>query len=235
MQREVHLGYLYDDVGHGGPFHLIEKETAVTIVTPFMEVVEEIVAMHLKKQADYGRTGDPFANVRASADFGVDAWKGCMIRANDKMRRIQSFAIKGSLENESLEDSLLDLAVYSIIALVLRREQVAKENFDTLMENLPLVELEEPTDAALRALEAPELRTGEPVVEWAQGNYIQWGEVVAKLDRGQINEFHCVKKHHDSAATSKTALLKRQPHLRCQLIDLDDGRTEMVVTLWSIE
>ena len=94
------------------------------MTTPFLEIVDEIVAMHNKKQADYGRTGDPFANVRASTDFGVDAWKGCMIRANDKMRRIQSFAVKGSLENESLEDSLLDLAVYSIIALVLRREQV---------------------------------------------------------------------------------------------------------------
>jgi hypothetical protein len=233
MQREVHLGYLYDDVGHGGPFHLIEKETAVT--TPFMEVVEEIVAMHNKKQADYGRTGDPFANVRASADFGVDAWKGCMIRANDKMRRIQSFAIKGSLENESLEDSLLDLAVYSIIALVLRREQVAAENIGALAEKI--LAADEPTDAELRALEPhPVNQPGyEPVIEWAQGNYIQWGEVVAKLDRGQIDEFHCVKKHHDSAATSKTALLKRQPHLRCQLIDLEDGRTEMVVTLWAPE
>ena len=120
MIREVDLGYLYDDVGHGGPFYL--EEVTVDDKTPFLEIVDEIVAMHNKKQADYGRTGDPFANVRASSDFGVDAWKGCMIRANDKMRRIQSFAVKGSLENESLEDSLLDLAVYSIIGLVLFRE-----------------------------------------------------------------------------------------------------------------
>ena len=78
--------------------------------------------MHNKKQLDYGRTGDPFANVRASADFGIPGWVGCMVRANDKMRRIQKAASGGELANESVEDSLLDLAVYSIIGLVLYRE-----------------------------------------------------------------------------------------------------------------
>jgi hypothetical protein len=48
---------------------------------------------------------------------------GCMVRANDKMKRLQTFAIKGSLANESVEDSLLDLAVYAIIGLQLFREQ----------------------------------------------------------------------------------------------------------------
>ena len=93
--------------------------------TPFLQVIDEIVAMHDKKQKDYGRTGDPFANVRASADFGVEAWVGCMIRANDKMKRIQKAASGGTLVNESVEDSLLDLAVYSIIGLALFRESHA--------------------------------------------------------------------------------------------------------------
>lgn len=79
--------------------------------------------MHDKKQKDYGREGDPFANVRASADFGVPAWIGCTIRMNDKMKRLQKAARGGTMANESVEDSLLDLAVYAIIALVLRREE----------------------------------------------------------------------------------------------------------------
>ncbi|KKM73885.1 hypothetical protein LCGC14_1405940 [marine sediment metagenome] len=85
-------------------------------------LLDEIGELHDRKQVDYGRTGDPFANVRASEDFGVPAWVGTMIRANDKMRRVQSMALKGSLENESLEDSLMDLAVYSLIAIILYRE-----------------------------------------------------------------------------------------------------------------
>lgn len=46
-----------------------------------------------------------------------------MIRANDKMTRVKNMAKKGYLANESVEDSLLDIAVYAIIALILYREQ----------------------------------------------------------------------------------------------------------------
>ena len=66
--------------------------------------------------------GDPFANVRASEAFGIPGWVGAALRGNDKMKRIQAFALKGALANESLEDSLRDLAVYVIIALVLLEE-----------------------------------------------------------------------------------------------------------------
>lgn len=89
----------------------------------FHDLCDAMKAMHDKKQQDYGRTNDPFANVRASEDFGVAGWAGCMIRANDKMRRLQKAAQGGTLSNEGVEDSLMDLAVYSIIALVLYREQ----------------------------------------------------------------------------------------------------------------
>ena len=89
----------------------------------FHRLLQEMGDLHDKKQADYGREGDPFANVRGSADFGVAPWIGTMVRANDKMRRIQQFAIRGSLRNEGVRDSLMDLAVYSIIALVLYDEQ----------------------------------------------------------------------------------------------------------------
>lgn len=88
----------------------------------FHQILAELGALHDKKQADYGRDTDPFANVRASSDFGVPSWIGCMIRANDKMRRIQTAAQGKTLLNESLADSLQDLAVYSIIALVLLEE-----------------------------------------------------------------------------------------------------------------
>jgi len=92
--------------------------------TPFMTVIDEIVKLHEKKQEDYGRNdlGDPFANVRASEDFNIPGWIGAVIRANDKVRRIQKFARGDKLVNESVEDSLMDAAVYFIIALCLFRE-----------------------------------------------------------------------------------------------------------------
>jgi hypothetical protein len=92
------------------------------MVSEFDKVLTEMKAMHDRKQADYGREGDAFANVRASEDFGIPGWVGCMTRANDKMRRLQAAARGQNLKNESIEDSLMDLAVYSVIALVLYRE-----------------------------------------------------------------------------------------------------------------
>lgn len=91
----------------------------------FMRAVNEIVEMHARKMADYGKTDDPFSNVRASEDFGIPGWVGAIVRGNDKMRRLQKAAQGGTLVNESIEDSLLDLSVYCLIALVLFRETEA--------------------------------------------------------------------------------------------------------------
>lgn len=83
--------------------------------------------LHDKKAADYSSGTDPFANVRSSEEFGVPAWVGAMVRGNDKVSRIKSFIRNGTLKNEALEDSLRDLAVYAIIALVLWEEKNAKD------------------------------------------------------------------------------------------------------------
>lgn len=88
----------------------------------FLKILDEIERLHAVKQRDYGTTEDPFANVRASQDWGIAPWVGALIRATDKVKRLQTFNRKGTLANEGVEDSLLDLAVYSIISLVLFRE-----------------------------------------------------------------------------------------------------------------
>lgn len=85
----------------------------------FYELILELIELHDRKQADYGRDKDPFANVRGANMWGVKPSLGAMIRMGDKFGRLQSFAQKGKLENESLEDSLRDIAVYAIITLVL--------------------------------------------------------------------------------------------------------------------
>lgn len=91
----------------------------------FHEILVEHGEMHDAKQADYGREGDPFANVRSSDEFGVAGWVGAMIRLNDKVKRLQSFCRTGKLSNEGVEDSLRDIAVYATIALCLFEEETA--------------------------------------------------------------------------------------------------------------
>lgn len=97
----------------------------------FHSLLKTIGDLHDSKQDDYGRQEDPFFNVRASEAFGMPGWVGAMLRASDKVRRIEKAAqqaVKGEqidLRNEGLEDSLLDLAVYALIAIVLKREEDA--------------------------------------------------------------------------------------------------------------
>ena len=88
----------------------------------FHELLAEIAKLHDRKQQDYGTAADPFANVRGAEDFGVAPWIGAMIRASDKIRRIQKYARSGELANEAVADSFQDLAVYALIALVLWEE-----------------------------------------------------------------------------------------------------------------
>lgn len=88
----------------------------------FHRLLREMGDLHDKKQADYGRKDDPFANVRASEDFGIEGWIGALIRMNDKMRRLQAAARGQNLKNESVADSLMDLACYALIGLCLYEE-----------------------------------------------------------------------------------------------------------------
>jgi hypothetical protein len=85
----------------------------------FHDLLKEIGELHDRKQADYGRGDDPFANVNGSSDWGIRPWVGAMLRATDKIRRLQKYAADGQLANEGARDSFLDLAVYDLIALVL--------------------------------------------------------------------------------------------------------------------
>lgn len=90
----------------------------------FWEKLLSAGEMHDAKQADYGRSDDPFYNIKQSANWGVEPWVGAMMRLDDKVGRLRNLVQSdGELRNEPIEDSLLDIAVYALIALVLREEQ----------------------------------------------------------------------------------------------------------------
>lgn len=89
----------------------------------FHQLLKEIGELHDKKGADYGTKEDPFANVRGATEFGLPASMGAFIAMSDIMSRIKSFCVNGRLENEPLDNALKDMAVYSLIALVLHEEE----------------------------------------------------------------------------------------------------------------
>ncbi len=86
-------------------------------------ILDELWDLHCKKTQDYGDDEDRYANLRASKEYGVPAWQGALIRENDKTKRLQSYCKNGFLANEGVEDNLLDKAAYSLITLILFREE----------------------------------------------------------------------------------------------------------------
>jgi hypothetical protein len=91
--------------------------------TAFIELLGEMQRLHESKSADYGSEDDPLANVRSGADFvNIEPWRGCMVRIADKVQRLRTFCRTGRLVHEGVRDTLLDLAAYSLLAIVLHDE-----------------------------------------------------------------------------------------------------------------
>jgi hypothetical protein len=92
----------------------------------FYELCDRLKAMHASKSQDYGCPSgtDPLANIRNGAEFvGIEHWKGAMVRLSDKVTRLATFNATGRLGHEGVEDTLLDLASYSLLALLLYQEE----------------------------------------------------------------------------------------------------------------
>jgi hypothetical protein len=89
----------------------------------FHQYLQEASELHSRKSRDYGDATDPFANLKMSAEFGVEPWRGALVRLGDKIARLQTFCRTGELQNEGVVDSLMDIAVYAVIIRVLLEEE----------------------------------------------------------------------------------------------------------------
>ena len=95
----------------------------------FYELLETMKNTHDVKRHDYANQDDVFANFRTCEQAGIPAWKGCCVRLGDKFSRIMGFAKKEKLKvkDESIKDTLIDMANYALIALILYEEEQNKE------------------------------------------------------------------------------------------------------------
>ena len=89
-------------------------------------ILDHMRDTHERKNAGYaGLSTDPFANFRHATLFNVTAHQGCLVRMSDKYHRYLNLRQNPKLDKvqESIEDTLLDLASYAIIAQVLKDEE----------------------------------------------------------------------------------------------------------------
>lgn len=80
----------------------------------------ELISLLLKKHSDYGPS-----NIAAAPGGALN---GLRVRMHDKLARINHLVDNNATpENESLEDSFIDLANYAIIGLLVLRGQWPNE------------------------------------------------------------------------------------------------------------
>ena len=91
----------------------------------FYELLDQMAELHSRKNHDYAGKGTPLRNFYKCKEMGVTPFTGVMVRLSDKWSRIESFMKQGILEvkGESVEDTLMDNAVYSLLGILLLREE----------------------------------------------------------------------------------------------------------------
>ena len=99
----------------------------------FYDLIIKMCEIHEIKNKGYG-LGNPLGNFMESRRFGVPPWKGCIVRISDKVSRLYNLASKlddpeysDAVKMESLEDTLIDLANYSLLCIILLREEFHDE------------------------------------------------------------------------------------------------------------
>ena len=103
----------------------------------FYEILDTIKDLHDAKKHDYGNS-DVFANFRLSELAGISPWKGSVVRMGDKYARISNFIKKGDFKfkEESIKDTLMDMAIYSLITIVLYEEEMFNTHVKQFQEGM---------------------------------------------------------------------------------------------------
>lgn len=95
----------------------------------FYKLLEQMADLHSRKNHDYAGKNDPLKNLRACERLDLKPFLGVMVRLQDKWSRLEEFVKSGQLmvKNESVIDTLMDNAVYSLLAIILYQEAQAGE------------------------------------------------------------------------------------------------------------
>jgi hypothetical protein len=98
-----------------------------TLDQAFRQVNNELVEMFIKKHKDYGK-----GNILTVRELGI------ALRISEKIERIKHLLMNGDKpSNETVEETWIDIGVYAVIAVLLRRGEfesldVEKELLDKL-------------------------------------------------------------------------------------------------------
>lgn len=97
---------------------------------PFERVLIDIVATNRKKRADYALDGSPFSNFEFTSEvMGFTSVEGSAVfNVAQKLARLSSLnRNRRKPQNETVEDTYLDMACYAIIAYAIYKDRTSKD------------------------------------------------------------------------------------------------------------
>tara|TARA_B100000035_G_C20925702_1_gene520607 strand:- start:8 stop:427 length:420 start_codon:yes stop_codon:yes gene_type:complete len=96
-----------------------------TISKEYKNIQKEQLELFSKKMMDYGLGNIALGGDLENEDDVNYALQGIQIRINDKINRLKNLLKNGKnyVENESIEDTLVDISNYGIIGLLLGRKK----------------------------------------------------------------------------------------------------------------
>lgn len=110
-------------------------EDTKKISNPLLDYIElatgHMLAIARDKNRDYAGDGDPFANFKTVDQLGITSVEqGILTRMADKFTRIINLTKPGTeaaVKDETVEDTLLDLANYSLILAAWLRHRSGRD------------------------------------------------------------------------------------------------------------
>ena len=101
---------------------VVERLTLEDVPPVLYAALEQIVATQRKKAADYAKVADPFSNFGLTAQFfGMTNYEAADFNEVQKLARLAALRLnkRDTPENEAVEDTYLDKAVYAVLAFAM--------------------------------------------------------------------------------------------------------------------
>ena len=92
----------------------------------FDALLAEVATLHNGKNHDYAHDTDPLSNLKRAELLGVDPFVGVIVRLSDKWSRLEQLVSGKTPKHESIRDTLMDNAVYSLLAILLLDQKAGK-------------------------------------------------------------------------------------------------------------
>tara|TARA_X000001388_G_scaffold50030_1_gene36055 strand:+ start:88 stop:447 length:360 start_codon:yes stop_codon:yes gene_type:complete len=104
------------------------KENYPTTEREFQVLLNEMYKTFCKKQFDYGPGNIAMGTSLKNEEEINMALLGIIVRLNDKINRLVNLSTKHNFKakNEPIEDAFLDIAIYGVMALIVKNQKWGK-------------------------------------------------------------------------------------------------------------